>query len=149
MKIVVGIDSLNYKNHKEQYQELEKICSNTNHSIESVDFADGESEFYNKVMNNEIDWMITFDMVGFAKRTVTEGTVYNLLHCKMVHLLFDNINTYPLIEERMNFSMFLFMNLTDQNQTAEEIMRDYPNIPNLEGFKGYPHLLDWMSQIRI
>lgn len=149
MKIIVVIDSSKYKNHKEEFLKLEGRCHKANYSVGLLDISESlaEEEQYAALVREDADWIISFDMAGFSLRTELDSASYNNLHCKMAHILFRQMDEYLYLNNRMNFSMFLFLVSDNYNRELQQFKTKHPNLPNLEEFKDHTTLISWMSQI--
>lgn len=76
------------------------------------------------------DLLVTFDLFGFERETLTGGVAYNLLNCKQIHILLNKKNPR---EERLamplSISMFFFCTEYDY---YKYLMDTYPEIPYLQ-----------------
>lgn len=148
MNIAVIIDSINYKCHKEYILDFKKECDIANIGVVCLDLSLENVSLSTCFNNEDFDWLVSFDMVGFEIRTINEMTFYNESHLKMVHILFDKVDSYRYIQDIMNFSMFLSINTNTQNQSISQIANNYPNLPNVMEFKDFSNLLTWIPQIK-
>lgn len=98
------------------------------------------SEDYLSVLREQDpDYLVTINMVGFHWTTLLEGSVYNLLHAKQLHLLSEDRGQYEaFLQKEYAINLFFF---TDNRETVKNWEKRYPRLPHLEWMSG-PEALD-------
>ncbi len=91
--------------------------------------APGE-DWFSAVRRQNPDYLATIDMVGFERTTLLEGSVYNLLHAKQLHLLTGDCGQYEeLLQREYAINLFFF---SDREETVRDWEKRYPGLPHLE-----------------
>lgn len=91
--------------------------------------ARGE-DWFSAVRRQNPDYLATIDMVGFERTTLLEGSVYNLLHAKQLHLLTGDCGQYEeLLQREYAINLFFF---SDREETVRDWEKRYPGLPHLE-----------------
>lgn len=91
--------------------------------------APGE-DWFSAVCRKNPDYLATIDMVGFERTTLLEGSVYNLLHAKQLHLLTGDCGQYEeLLQREYAINLFFF---SDREETVRDWEKRYPGLPHLE-----------------
>ena len=124
MKIVmVGAEAAFGKDVSEKIQERLEAQGN-DITIEWMKMLPAE-----KALEAE-DLLITFNLSGFERQTLTGGISYNLLNCKQIHILLED--TLPCEEKLampLSISMFFFCKGSGY---YEYLLNTYPEIPYLQ-----------------
>ena len=92
---------------------------------------DNESgHIYEHLRKIDADYLMSFDMAGFEMSTLTEGSAYNLLYAKQIHILFQNDRKYRrYLQQDMAMNLFLFIG---DERLFKQYKQDYPHILNME-----------------
>ena len=81
--------------------------------------------------------LITVNLPGFDRCTLTDGISYNLLDCRQLHLLLhENLSNEEYLKKQLSIAMFFYC---AGNAYYERLKEQYPNLPYLE------KLPDWQA----
>lgn len=133
-KLTVLHDSNGHRVLKEEV--LRQIISQ---SYKNVDFmildTEGNCDLYRRIRKEEADLLLTFELVGFERTTLTNNVSYNLLPCKQIHIITkDNLPNEKYLEKQLSISMFFYC--TD-SKYYQYLLKKYPDIPYLKETKGW------------
>ena len=131
---VIVINTKNHPEHRESAALLYKALEGRMR-IDTVDMAGAGMlhEKYFTIRSCNPLFVITLDMAGFELRTENDTFSYNQIPCRMMHLLFGELQEYEtLLTGKFNFSMFFY----GRRQLCEKIRACYPEIENVEPFWG-------------
>ena len=93
----------------------------------------------------EISYLVTLDMAGFGWSTLLEGSVYNLLPTKQLHLLTGDRGQYDmLLQKEYAINLFFF---TDNPDTLRGWESRYPLLPHLELMPEQEKLADVVDKV--
>lgn len=93
----------------------------------------------------EISYLVTLDMAGFGWSTLLEGSVYNLLSAKQLHLLTGDRGQYDmLLQKEYAINLFFF---TDNPDTFLGWEIRYPLLPHLELMPGQEKLANVVDKV--
>lgn len=136
MKILLIIDSKNYKYHNDIFIDFENALVNFfedkgDNSLEVIDVGIDEEEhvIFNYIKGLAPDFVITVDFAGFNMRTTGDSLSYNGIPCRMAHYLIRSREAYlSLLNYRQNFSMYTYIQESDD---INEWKNKYPGITNI------------------
>lgn len=95
--------------------------------------------------NGNVLWLVTIDMAGFGWSTLLEGSAYNLLHIRQLHLLTQDRGQYDeFLRKEYAINLFFF---TDNPETVKDWERKYPLLPHLGLMKSQKHLEDVVDEV--
>lgn len=95
--------------------------------------------YKSRLQAQENAYLVTVDMAGFGWTTLLEGSAYNLLPAKQLHLLTEDRGQYDmLLQKEYAINLFFF---TDNSEILKDWERRYPLLPHLEFMAG-PEALD-------
>ena len=93
----------------------------------------------------DISYLVTLDMAGFGWSTLLEGSVYNLLSAKQLHLLTEDQGQYGmLLQKEYAINLFFF---TDNPETFLGWESRYPLLPHLEFMSGQEKLANVVDKV--
>lgn len=103
-------------------------------------------ENYRSLLREEdASYLVTLDMAGFSWSTLLEGSVYNLLPAKQLHLLTGDRGQYEiLLQKEYAINLFFF---TDNPDTFLDWESRYPFLPHLELMSGQEKLANVVDKI--
>ena len=79
------------------------------------------------IRKNGADLLITIDLAGFDRITLTDGIAYNLLDCKQVHLLLHGqLKNEGCLSKLLSIAMFFGCK---NEEYAADLWEKYPDIP--------------------
>lgn len=91
-----------------------------------------------RLREQDISYLVTVDMAGFGWSTLLEGSVYNLLPAKQLHLLTGDRGQYDaLLQREYAINLFFF---TDNPETFRGWENRYSLLPHLELMSGLKEL---------
>lgn len=86
-----------------------------------------------KKMNPEL--LLTVDLAGFDRVTLTDNIAYNLLDCKQLHVIIDdNLKNEKELEKLLSIAMFF---VCSHQKQCESLKGRYPHIPWIECMEGW------------
>ncbi|MBD5545503.1 MAG: hypothetical protein HDR01_14985 [Lachnospiraceae bacterium] len=92
-----------------------------------------KSQTHGKLSEIDADYLVSFDMAGFEISTLTEGSAYNLLYAKQIHILFQNDWKYQrFLQQDLAMNLFLFVG---DEYLFKKYKQEYPHILNLEAMQ--------------
>ena len=75
----------------------------------------------------EADLLVTLDLAGFDRTTLTDHISYNLLDCKQIHFIArSDLNNECILKKPLSIAMF-FCCVDDE--LYKHLQNNYPNIP--------------------
>lgn len=79
--------------------------------------------------------LITMDLAGFERATLTDAVAYNLLDCKQIHIILqEGLENEKYLEKPLSIAMFFYC-IGGEQETY--LMERYPNIPWLKELCGW------------
>lgn len=99
-----------------------------------IDEERASESYLSEVRKQNPEYLVTIDMVGFGWTTLLEGSVYNLLHAKQLHLLTGDCGQYDtFLRKEYAINLFFF---SDSMETVKNREKEYPLLPHLEWMPG-------------
>lgn len=90
-------------------------------------------EQFFRLRNIKPQLVITFDLAGFEMRTLQETPSFNIISCRMAHLIMKaDKETEDCLNVPLNFSMFFY---TADSDHAESIRKKYPFVEHISALK--------------
>lgn len=88
-----------------------------------------------KKLNPEI--LLTINLAGFDRSTLTDNIAYNLLDCKQLHVISeDELRNEMELEKLLSIAMFF---ACSKREMCEVLKVKYPHIPWLACMEGWNH----------
>ena len=86
-----------------------------------------------KEINPEI--LLTINLAGFDRTTLTDNIAYNLLDCKQLHVICDeNLRNEKELEKLLSIAMFF---ACSKKEMREVLKIKYPHIPWITDMEGW------------
>lgn len=121
--------------HKSQEELKKKIALRLSEYVEVTLEVEGTCNSYGNIRKKEADLLLTFELMGFERSTLTDNISYNLLPCKQIHIITkDNLPNEKYLEKQLSISMFFYC--TD-SKYYHYLLEKYPDIPYLKEVKGW------------
>lgn len=131
MKIVIVINTKQYPSHAQRAALLQTELSEREGYVVTLIDMGTNIPLHEKtyaISNESAKLIITLDMAGFELRNTMESASYNVMHCRMAHLLFGQYKEYEKwLDEIMNFSMFFFA----EEKLCKQIQQKHSHIDNI------------------
>lgn len=87
------------------------------------------------IKSKEADMLLTIDLAGFDRVTLTDNISYNLLDCKQVHLILQpGLENKCFLNKILSIAMFFG---AGGCELSEEMIKRYPNIPWIKCMEGW------------
>ena len=112
--------------------ELENISGSR--EIAMLNTSEGRRPFLSTDIKNEKpDILLTYDLAGFELTTLTDGLSYNLIDCRQLHVIKNEIPVNKnMLNKIMSINMFFF---TNNEELRDRYMAEYATIPYIETLK--------------
>lgn len=79
--------------------------------------------------------LLTVNLAGFDRVTLTDNIAYNLLDCKQLHVIIDdNLKNEKELEKLLSIAMFF---VCSHQKQCESLKGRYPHIPWIECMEGW------------
>lgn len=86
-----------------------------------------------KEINPEV--LLTINLAGFDRTTLTDNVAYNLLDCKQLHVICDeNLRNEKELEKLLSIAMFF---ACSRREMCEVLKVKYPHIPWIADMEGW------------
>lgn len=122
----------NSENEKEAYK-VASVLPKWNYEYENINLTVQQKEGYRRLVKDDFDLLITFDMAGFEKGTETGSLFYNLLSCKTIHFLYGNKQEYACyLSNKLSLGMLFFV--LSNEEDAQKMKAQYPDMFYLKAF---------------
>lgn len=108
-KTVVVYNSRNDSGIAKVVDTIRDYMKNYSKNISLYDFKDRklQHEHYFAIGKLNPDLIITIDMAGFEMRTETDKPSYNIMHCRLIHVLLHEREYYgEFADDRLTLSQF-------------------------------------------
>ncbi len=116
---------------KKLAKELESVLS------DKILFDDLElsKDIIGDIKKRRLDLLLTVDLAGFDRCTLTDNIAFNLLDCKQIHFLFNrDLSNEQYLEKMLSIAMFFYC--TDE-EYKNYLVKRYPHIPWLKCLNGW------------
>ena len=107
-----------------------------------VDFCEIslQGDLIGNIKNTASELLLTVDLAGFDRVTLTDNIAYNLLDCKQVHVLCGkDLPNEKALEKSLSIAMFF---LCFEKENCEVLKRRYTHIPWIECMEGWSPVED-------
>lgn len=112
VKILLVINTKKNVYHAHIAELLEtELVTGKGYQVSRIDMGMGLPlhEKENAIRREQAQLIVTLDLAGFELRNTLECASYNVMSCRMAHLLLGQYQEYrQWLDEPMNFSMFFF-----------------------------------------
>lgn len=118
------------------FANMEKVIEIAQKKVQNTDITfiirgDHEKNLTNEeIRRSAIDFLISFNLYGFEKSTLTDGIAYNLLDCKQIHILLESkLANEQYLAKQLTIAMFFYC---ADIQYCQLLLKKYPDIPYLK-----------------
>lgn len=126
----IVINSIIYSYHNALANVLIEILADWDYDTLIIDISSGKNDFeyYNDIVKNNPDFMITLDMSGYRFSSELETPSFNNIPCIFLNLIIDSLlNLEHYFDNPLNFSMFFY---SGDKENIQSLQYKYPEIPN-------------------
>lgn len=106
---------------------------------EKVSFVDVtlQGDLIGKIKEINPEILLTINLAGFDRTTLTDNVAYNLLDCKQLHVICDeNLRNEKELEKLLSIAMFF---ACSRREMYEVLKVKYPHIPWLACMEAWSH----------
>lgn len=94
-----------------------------------------QGDLIGKIKEKNPALLLTVDLAGFDKVTLTDNIAYNLLDCKQLHIICsEDLQNEEALEKPLSIAMFFACSSAEQCGQLKEC---YPHIPWIECMEGW------------
>ncbi len=96
------------------------------------------------VEKGNYDLLLTMDLTGFERRLMEDECFYNRVFCPMIHLITKDAWYFShFLNQRLNFSMFFYIENDYNRRYIADTFRHFPNIETLPSCGFYRESRKW------